>query len=164
MRRGASFRRHVPTTGPADQGSRATVVSAVRAEGTLLGLLGGFPDRGEAALWGTVGVADAGLPTGQRGFVAEVEEEHARDVRLTGRELERPAVGGGLLLLGRGRRDLVAAVAGLFGFRDRGLDADLAVEDREVGPRLRGSVERGREQVHELAVVGETDRPHTRML
>jgi hypothetical protein len=35
------------------------------------------------------------LPTGQRGFVAEVEEEHARDVRLARGELERAAVGGG---------------------------------------------------------------------
>ena len=56
---------------------------------------------------------------------------------------DRAAVGGGLPLLGRRGCDFVGAVQTPLAGRDRRLDADLAVEDRETVPLLRGAVEYG---------------------
>ena len=98
----------------------------------VLCFLCGCTDRAEALLGCAIGVADARLPAAERRFVAEVEEEHTGNFRLAGGELERTSVGGALLLLGRGRRDLAGAVERPPGWRDRGFDADLAVEDRKT--------------------------------
>ena len=46
---------------------------------------------------------------------------------------------------------------------DGGLDAHLAVQQRQVRARLRGTVERLPEQPYELVVVRETDRPVQRV-
>src|SRR6266566_7315115 len=107
--------------------------------------LGGGPDRGQARLRRVVGVEEPRLPAVEVGLVADVEEQQAGDGRLAIRELYRLLVVGGLHRLrhrvGRARDAEVRVGAELAG-GDPGLDAVLAVEDRQRGAALRRAAKR----------------------
>ena len=106
---------------------------AARGEVAGLGCLDGGADGWQAGLGCVVGVEDAGLPRGEIGLVGDVEEEQALDGGLAGRQGEGGAVALGLGRLGDGVRVRcrLVRVDGEFRCVDLGLDAELALEDRQ---------------------------------
>src|SRR3954447_16409747 len=125
-----------------------------------LGCVGRALDERKIRLRRVVGVEEAGLPTGEVVLVADVKEEQPDD---------------GALAVGEGDRSPV--VAALRRFRDavphcgaaevrvrtglvegsRGLDAVLAVENRQRGAGLCGAVEGNAQKLDELRIVRDRD-------
>ena len=117
-------------------------------------------DRPLARLRRAVDVVDSGLPGRPRALVTRQEEEHPDHVGLAEGERERLPVVARLDVLAHRlrRRGLGARVERGLARRDLGLDAVLAVQDRQRRSALRGAVERLGEQADELVVVGDADR------
>src|SRR3954454_6389911 len=116
-----------------------------------------------ARLRSPVGVIQPALQSGEPPLVDHMEEVERAHVLLARRELDRLAVVARLRLAVRRRHDLGARVAGRLLARHVGLDAVLAVDDRQFRSGLRCPVERPCEQRDELAVVGDPDRRRMRM-
>src|SRR5215212_8339314 len=131
-----------------------------------LGCVGRALDEREIRLRRVVGVEETGLPTGEVVLVADVEEEQSDD---------------GALAVGEG--DSSSVVAALRRFRDdvpcggaamvrvgtelvegnRGLDAVLAVENRQRGAWLCGAVEGNAQKPDELRIVRDRDAGRLRV-
>src|SRR3954453_9390598 len=125
-----------------------------------LGCVGRALDERKIRLRRVVGVEEAGLPTGEVVLVADVKEEQPHDGALAVGEGDRSPV---VAALRRFRDDVACGWPAQVRVRtelvegNRGLDAVLAVENRQRGAGLRGAVEGIAQELDELRVVRDRD-------